>query len=128
MMNMMQAIEQTPPPASAEKTIVPVDPKDTVVAEANEAIPETNNLSTTMSKFDRLISDVVPEKNVAEASTDKGKRTKETSSEPGWPTTFQRGYIGTEGICHILWLSAQIHALWRRRWRGFRMYSQLRRS
>jgi hypothetical protein len=49
-----------------------------------------------MSEIDRLISDVVPEKNVVEASTDKGKRTEETSSEdrnfdhsvPEWPTTF----------------------------------------
>ena len=32
-------------------------------------------------EIDRLISDVVPEKNVAETSTDKGKRTEETSSE-----------------------------------------------
>jgi hypothetical protein len=83
MMNVMQTIEQTPPPASVEKTIVSIDAEDTVRAEANEAMPETNNLATTMSKIDRLISDVVPEKNVvvAKASPDKGKRIEETSSK-----------------------------------------------
>jgi hypothetical protein len=81
MMNMMQAIEQTPPPALAEKTIVPADAEDTTEAEANEAIPKTDNLATTMSEIDRLISDVVPVKKVAKASTDKRKRTEETSSE-----------------------------------------------
>jgi hypothetical protein len=81
MMNVMQATEQTPPPASAEKTFVPAEAEDAAEAEANEATPEIDDLATTMSEIDRLISNVVSEKNVAEASTDKGKRTKETSSE-----------------------------------------------
>jgi hypothetical protein len=34
-----------------------------------------------MSEIDRLISDVVHEKYVAEAATDKGKGIEETSSE-----------------------------------------------
>jgi hypothetical protein len=74
MMNVMQAIEQTPPPTLAEKTIMPADAEDTTGAEAN-------NLATTMSEIDRLISDVVPEKDVAEASPDKGKRIEDTSSK-----------------------------------------------
>jgi hypothetical protein len=80
MMNVMQTIEQTPPfpPASAEKTIVPVEAAE---AKAKEATPEIDNLATTTSEIDILISDVVPEKNVAETSTDKGKRTEATSSE-----------------------------------------------
>jgi hypothetical protein len=61
-MNVMQAIEQTSPSASAEKTIVPADAEVTVGAEVNEAIPEIDNLATTMSEIDRLISDVVSEK------------------------------------------------------------------
>jgi hypothetical protein len=81
MMNVMQAIEQTPPSASAEKTIMPVDAEDTTGAEVNEAMPKIDNLATTMSKIDILISDVVPKKNVAEAPTDKGNRTEETSLE-----------------------------------------------
>jgi hypothetical protein len=48
MMNVMQSIEQTLAPASAEKSIVLVDAKDTVGAEVNEAIPKTDNLATTM--------------------------------------------------------------------------------
>jgi hypothetical protein len=62
MMNVMQAIEQTPPPTSAEKTIVPTDAEVTARAKFNEAIPEIDNLATIMSEIDRLISDVVPEK------------------------------------------------------------------
>jgi hypothetical protein len=54
-MNVMQAIEQTPPPASADKAIMPLDAEDATEAEAN-------NLATTMSEIDRLISDVVAEK------------------------------------------------------------------
>jgi hypothetical protein len=73
MMNVMQAIEQTPPPASAEKTIVPADAEDTIGAEVSEGIPEIDNLITTMLEIDRLISDVVPEKDLAEAATNKGK-------------------------------------------------------
>jgi hypothetical protein len=75
MMNVMQAIEQTPPPASAEKSIVPAEDEDAAEAKANEAIPEIDNLATTMSEIVRLISYVVPERNVAKTSTDKGKRT-----------------------------------------------------
>jgi hypothetical protein len=74
-------IEQTSPPASVEKTIVPADAEDTVRVEINEAMPETDNLATIMSEIDRLISDVVPEKGIAEAATDKGKGIEETSSE-----------------------------------------------
>jgi hypothetical protein len=52
------------------------DTEDTAGAEANEATPETDNLATTMLEIDRLISDVVPEKDVAEAAIDKGKELK----------------------------------------------------
>ena len=78
---MMQAIEQTLPRASAEKTIVPADAEDTTGAEVNKATPETDNLATTMSEIDRLIIDVVPKKDTAEATTDKGKGIEETSLE-----------------------------------------------
>ena len=77
MMNVMQAIEQTPPPASTEKTIVPTMLK---------ILPELKLMKLCLKliislEIDRLISDVVPEKNVgvAEASSDKGKRIEETS-------------------------------------------------
>jgi hypothetical protein len=95
MMNVMQAIQQTPPPATAEKTVVPADAKDTTEVEANEATPEIENLATTMSEIDRLIYDVVPEKNVAEVSTDKGKRTEETSSED---KSFDLRHLGDQQL------------------------------
>ena len=48
MMNVMEAIEQTPPPALADKATIPIDAEDTAVAEAE-------NLATTLSEIDRLI-------------------------------------------------------------------------
>ena len=50
---------------------MPANAKDIAEAEANEATPEAENLGTTMSEIDRLISDVAPEKDIAEVSTDK---------------------------------------------------------
>jgi hypothetical protein len=58
----------------ADKATIPIDVEDTVVAEAE-------NLATTLSEIDRLILDVVVEKNVAAMPYDKGKRIEETSSE-----------------------------------------------
>jgi hypothetical protein len=74
MMNVTEAIEQTLPPASADKATIPVDAEDTAVAEAE-------NLATTLSKIDRLISDVVAEKDVVAVPSNKGKRIEETSLE-----------------------------------------------
>jgi hypothetical protein len=73
MMNVMQAIEQMPPPALADKTVVLVDAKGTTGAEADE-------LATTMSEIDTLISDVVAKKDVA-AARDKGKRIEDATLE-----------------------------------------------
>jgi hypothetical protein len=56
MMDVMQAIQKTLPSASVEKIDVPANAEDTIKAEANEATPEDENLGTTMSKIDRLIS------------------------------------------------------------------------
>jgi hypothetical protein len=72
MINVMRAIEQTPPPATAAKAAMPVDAEDTTGAKADE-------LATTMPEIDRLILDVVAEENVA-AAPDKGKRIEDASS------------------------------------------------
>jgi hypothetical protein len=69
----MQAIEQTPLSASAAKAAMLVDTEDATGAEAEE-------LTTTMSEFDKLISDVVVEENMAVVA-DKGKRIEDASSE-----------------------------------------------
>jgi hypothetical protein len=74
MMYILQAIEQTLPPASTNKAAKPTDVEATVAA-------EEENLTTTLSKIDRLISDVVVEKEVAATVSDKGKKIEETSSE-----------------------------------------------
>jgi hypothetical protein len=69
MMNVMQAIEQTLRPASAAKATMLVDAEDTVRAEVDE-------LATTMSKIDRLISDVVVEKDVVTTPLTREKELK----------------------------------------------------
>ena len=45
------------------------------------SLAEDENLTTTLSEIDRLISDVVAEKEVATVASDKGKKIEETSSE-----------------------------------------------
>jgi hypothetical protein len=73
MINVMQAIEHTSPPASAAKAAMHVDAEDTTRVEVDE-------LATTMSEINRLISDVVAEENVS-AAPDKRKRLEDASSE-----------------------------------------------
>jgi hypothetical protein len=74
MMNILEAIEQTPPSASTYKAANSTDAEATIAA-------EDENLTTTLSEIDRLISDVVVEKEVAAVVSDKGKKLEETSSE-----------------------------------------------
>jgi hypothetical protein len=75
MMAMMKAIHKTPPPVSAEKSVTPAN------AEADEvAAPEAENsrgpFGTTMSEIDRIIADVVPEREMAEVATDRASPLK----------------------------------------------------
>jgi transcription initiation factor TFIIIB Brf1 subunit/transcription initiation factor TFIIB len=72
--NILQEIEQTMPPASARKASKPTE------AEAI-ATAEDENLTTILSEIDRLISDVVMEKEVVATISYKGKKIDETSSE-----------------------------------------------
>jgi hypothetical protein len=74
MMNILQAFEETPPPASADKTIKSTDAEAAVTTEGED-------ITTTMSKIDRIISDMVAEREVATEVSDKGKNAEEISSE-----------------------------------------------
>jgi hypothetical protein len=74
MMNILEAIKQTPPSASSDKAAKSTNAEATVAA-------ENENLTTTLSEIDRLISDVVAEKDVAVVVSDKGKKIEETSSK-----------------------------------------------
>jgi hypothetical protein len=58
MMNILHAIEQTPPPASADKTVKSTDAKAAFATEGED-------LTTTISRIDKIISDVAVEKEVA---------------------------------------------------------------
>jgi hypothetical protein len=77
--NVMQAIERTPPSASAAKIV-------TVASVEAEATAEAAKLATTMSRIDKLISDMVAEETVVAAEEsmavvpDKGKKVVDTSS------------------------------------------------
>jgi hypothetical protein len=72
MMNILHAIEQTPPPASADKTVKSTDA---------EAVIATEGEDLTATEIDKIISDVAVEKELATEVSDKGKKTKEVSSE-----------------------------------------------
>jgi hypothetical protein len=74
MMNILHAIEQTPPPSSADKTVKSTNVEAAVATEGED-------LTTTMSEIDKIISDVAVEKEVATEVSDKGKKAKEISSE-----------------------------------------------
>jgi hypothetical protein len=75
-MAMMKAIHKTPPPVSAEKSVAPANAGADVDAEADEAAPDAENsrgpLGTTMSEIDRIIADVIPEREMAEVTTNRG--------------------------------------------------------
>jgi hypothetical protein len=74
MMNILHAIEQTLPPASADKSV-----KTTNVEAAFATKGE--DLTATMFEIDKIISDVAVEKEVATEVSDKGKKAKEISSK-----------------------------------------------
>jgi hypothetical protein len=75
----MQAIERTPPSASAAKIV-------TIACAEDDAAVEAEKLATTMLRIDKLISDMVAEETgvAAEESMDvvpdKGKKVVDTSS------------------------------------------------
>jgi hypothetical protein len=74
MMTMMKAIHKTPPSVSAEKNVAPVD------AEADDAAAEAENnrgpLGTWMPEIDRIIADVVPEREMGEVTTGRASPLK----------------------------------------------------
>jgi hypothetical protein len=84
MMNILHAIEQTPPPASVDKIVKSTDAKAAITTEGED-------LTATMSKIDKIISDVVVEKEVATEVSAKVKEAKEISSEE---TEFDLPHLG----------------------------------
>jgi hypothetical protein len=80
MMAVMKAIHKTPPPVSTKKIVASANIEANTDAEADEAAPEAENsggpLGTTMSEIHRIIADVVPEKDMAEVTTDRASPLK----------------------------------------------------
>jgi hypothetical protein len=71
MMNILQTIEQTLLPASADKTVKSTDVEAAVATEGE-------GLTTSMSEIDKIISDMVVEKDVAKEVSNKGKRLRKS--------------------------------------------------
>jgi hypothetical protein len=123
----MQAIERTPPSASASK-ITPIASAEADV-EANTsaeaaAAAEAANLESTLSGIDKMLSDMAAEETAAAAEKvmatvpDKGKKIVDSALEE---KDFDlRNLVGQElseakkelGIWYILWLPARGYALW----------------
>jgi hypothetical protein len=92
----MQAIEETPPPASASK----ITPTAEVAASAEATTAEATNLESTLSAIDKVLLDLAAEETAAVAeevlatSPEKGKEVaKDISEEKGF--NFQN-IIGQE--------------------------------
>jgi hypothetical protein len=88
MMNILEAIEQSPPLASADKAAKLTNVEATIAT-------EDENLTTTLLEIDILISDVVAKKEVAAIASDKGKKIEETSSKG---VNFDLQYMGGQQL------------------------------
>jgi hypothetical protein len=75
MLAVMKAIHKTPPPVSTGKSVSPANVEANADAKADKDAPEAENsggpLGTTMSEIDRIVADVVPEREMAEVTTDR---------------------------------------------------------
>jgi hypothetical protein len=80
MMAVMKAIYKTLPPVSTEKIVASTNVEANTDAETDEATLEAENsrgpLGTTMSEIDRIIADVVTEKDMVEVTTDRASPSK----------------------------------------------------
>jgi hypothetical protein len=100
--NVIQAIEQTPPLASVVKTVIPADAE--AEAEGAAEAKDAGEAETTMSDIDRLVSDifadVTVETNVVAEETmatvpDKGKEIDNTHSDE---TDFDLRHLGSQEL------------------------------
>jgi hypothetical protein len=88
MMNILHAIEQTPPPALADKTVKSTDVEAAIATKGED-------LTATMSKIDKIISNMAVEKEVATEVSNKGKKAKEISTEE---TDFDLQHLGGQQL------------------------------
>ena len=126
--NVMQAIERTPPLASASRIVPPASAEATAeaaaAAEAADAV-EAANLASTLSGIDKILSDMAAEEIVATAEKvmatvpDKGKKIVDAASEE---KDFDlRNLVGqklskakkrSNRSMGYMWLPARSYALW----------------
>jgi hypothetical protein len=71
MMAIIKAIHKTPPLTSTEKIVVPANAEANTDAKADEVVLEAENIGTIMSEIDGIITDVAPEKDRAEVTTNR---------------------------------------------------------
>jgi hypothetical protein len=98
MMAVMTAMHKTPPPEARKKTTPSTT--DEATEAAHEAESSRGPLETTLSEIDRIIADVVPEKETdkvaaAETSASKMKNIEEASSES---KTFDLRHLGGQQL------------------------------
>jgi soluble cytochrome b562 len=119
----MQAIEETPPPASASK----INTRCRSRYSAEAAAAGATNLESMLSAIDKVLLDIAAEETTAAieevlaAVPEKGKEVAEdTSEEKGFSfqnlvgqRIIQSREGGAAGVCYILWQPTRSHALWR---------------
>jgi hypothetical protein len=113
--NVTQAIERTPPLASASKIVLVASAEATAEAETTA---EAANLASTLSGIGKLLSDMATEETAATAEKvmvavpDKGKKVADAASEEKDFDLRNLVEKGAKGIWNILWLPARINAFW----------------
>jgi hypothetical protein len=95
----MQAVEQTPPSTSATKIVTAAGVEDDVVAEAAAAeVKNTDEAETTMSKIDRLISNVVKDVAIEEEVVVAPSKEREIDASPSGEKYFDLRHLGGQEL------------------------------
>jgi hypothetical protein len=134
--NVMQAIEWTPPSASAAKTVTAAGAE--AKAKAAVEAKDVGEAEATISDIDRLISDVIKDVTIEDMATDPGKE-REIDTDPPGGKDFDLRHLGGQELSEEEKSELQEFSLscgyqpgsfaLRRGWWGdLRMYSRPRRG
>jgi hypothetical protein len=90
----MQAVERTPPSASAAKIVTAADAEADAASEAKD----TDEAETTMSDIDRLISDVVKDVAIEEEMAVAPSKEREIDASPSGEKYFDLRHLGGQEL------------------------------
>jgi hypothetical protein len=93
--NVMQAIEGTPPSASAAKIVTVAGAE----ADAAAEVKNTDEAETTMLDIDRLISDVVKDVAIEEEMVAASCKEREIDASPSGEKYFDLRHLGGQELC-----------------------------